>query len=354
MITIRSKYCFVLLLALFVALPGWAKQFSPKHSKIYYQGRIDFSQAGHPELVWQGSTIEFSVKASTLHLGFSDVAGQVYFDLDINGKTQLLKVENGWRGLELPAGPKKYHIRLFKRSEADKGSARFIGLKTDDDAKIVSTKRKKPRKRFIFYGDSITAGACNEDGDVDQWEDYSTHNNRLSYGALTAAELNATYRNIAVSGMGISTGYVNVTVDQVWNRFKPKADAKIARPKDYKPTVVFVNFGENDDSFTGLNNLPFPADFTSRYVALVKDMRKAYPKSHIVILRGGMSGGKNSERLRKPWEQLVQELEEHDDKVHHFIFDSWYHLHPRVKHHKIMADELAAWLLKQKWFKRLY
>ncbi|SMF56048.1 Lysophospholipase L1 [Alteromonadaceae bacterium Bs31] len=352
-----NKVLLVVLLGLFVsasALPACARQFSPDHSKIHYQGRIDFSQGQNPDLVWQGSSVEFTLKGEKLQLGFADVAEQAFFDLDVNGKTRLFKAENGWHNISLEQGVKKHHIKLFKRSEANMGSARFTGIKADDKAKIITTKRNKPKKRFIFYGDSITAGACNEDGEHDQWQDFSTHNNRLSYGMFTAKALNASYRNISVSGMGISTGYVNVTVDQVWNRYNPKADAKPAWPAKYKPHVVFINFGENDDSYTAANKLPFPADFTERYVKLVKDMRKFYPKSHIVILRGGMTGGKKSERLIGPWQKVVAELEKNDNKVHHYVFDNWYYLHPRVSHHRAMADELSAWLLKQTWYKRLY
>jgi hypothetical protein len=56
-----------------------------------------------------------------------------------------------------------------------------------------------------FIGDSITVGACNEDGDADQWENRRTHNAAMSYAALTAEAFSADHRNIAVSGMGVGS-----------------------------------------------------------------------------------------------------------------------------------------------------
>jgi lysophospholipase L1-like esterase len=203
---------------------------------------------------------------------------------------------------------------------------------------------------MLFIGDSITVGACNEDGAADQWDDRSTHNNALSYGAMTAANFSADYRNIAVSGMGISTGYVEMRAGEVWDRVRPDpASEKADLKADSIPGVVFVNFGENDDSFTRKNNQPFPVDFTTRYVALVEDIRKAYPIAHIVILRGGMFGGAQSERLRAPWESAVQRLEAHDPRITHFVFEHWSKLHPRVADHRAMADELIAWLRRQEF-----
>jgi hypothetical protein len=108
--------------------------------------------------------------------------------------------------------------------------------------------------------------------------------------------------------------------------------------------VVFVNYGENDDSFTASRRLPFPDTFADAYVALIKDIRRAYPKARIVLLRGGMYGGSESVRLRVPWETAVARLEAEDKGVSHFVFTHWTRLHPRVSDDRAMADELIAWL----------
>jgi hypothetical protein len=81
----------------------------------------------------------------------------------------------------------------------------------------------------------------------------------------------------------------------------------------------------------------------------VQSVRQAFPAAHIVLLRGGMYGGAQSERLRTPWETVVQELERADSDVSHFVFKHWSSNHPRVADHRAMADELIEWLTAQEF-----
>ena len=135
---------------------------------------------------------------------------------------------------------------------------------------------------------------------------------------------------------------------EVWNRVYPNAAAALANLTEWTPDVVFINLGENDDSFTNAKNQPFPStEFTNGYVNLVEAIRGAYPSAHIVILRGGMFGGARSERLQVPWERAVERIEKSDSKVSHFVFQHWSQQHPRVSDHRAMADELIAWLKMQ-------
>jgi hypothetical protein len=171
----------------------------------------------------------------------------------------------------------------------------------------------------------------------------------LSYAALTAKAFQADHRNISVSGMGISTGYVPMKAGEVWNRLYPTTNAPLVESADWIPQIVFVNFGENDNSFTKVHGRPFPADFTQGYMELVRAIRSDYPEARIVLLRGGMSGGAKSEPLRVAWESAVTQLESTDQGTSHFVFQHWTMTHPRVSDDRIMADELVRWLWQQKF-----
>jgi len=285
--------------ALFISTNVAAKTIAPNHEHLSYEGRIDFTNEASPVIIWQGSSVSTALDGAKLEL----------------------------------EKKRKNTIKLIKRSEASAGHVAFLGFKVDDKASS-KTLKKKHRKRYMFYGDSITVGACNEDGPEDQWEDFSTHNSLLSYAAIASAKLKADFRSIAISGVGISAGYKDYTAGQIWNRYYPDPTSLLASPQDWAPQVVFLNYGENDDSFTKKDNNPFPADYTKNYIALVENMRKIYPESHIVLLRGGMGGGATSEPLIKAWTQVVESLEKRDSKIHHYIFKHWYHLHPRVKDHR--------------------
>jgi hypothetical protein len=109
----------------------------------------------------------------------------------------------------------------------------------------------------------------------------------------------------------------------------------------------FVNLGENDDSFSHAKGKPFPANFSAEYVALVRAIRRAYPATSIVLLRGGMFGGAKSAPLRQSWDAAVAKLEAADPRATHFVFQHSTSSHPRVNDHRAMADELIDWLKRQ-------
>jgi lysophospholipase L1-like esterase len=202
-----------------------------------------------------------------------------------------------------------------------------------------------------FFGDSIMVGACNEDGATDQWEDRRTHNNALSYTALTAGAFLADYRCIAISGMGVAAGWTEVRAGQAWDRLYPTADSPRADLQAWQPDVACLNFGENDDSFPRAHHQAFPAGFTAGYVELVKAIRSAYPHTEIVLLRGGMFGGAQSAPLRRSWDAAVRELEAEDPAVSHFVFTHWSSNHPRVADDQALAAELIAWLKAQRFMR---
>jgi lysophospholipase L1-like esterase len=330
--------------------------FVPANDPAFrYEGRFGLSDPAAPDVVWQASRIGFDFEGDSLALRFDGVKDQVYFNAELDGRSRVVELRAGAAGQRvefsrLGAGP--HHLVLFKRSEASAGSARFRGAEIATGAKAFAPPAENDRLKMEFFGDSITAGACNEDGAADQWENRRTHNSALSYGAFVAGAFQADFRDIAVSGMGIATGWTAVKAGEMWDRVYPVASSPRADLATWKPDVLFINLGENDDSFTRSRQQPFPDDaFIRGYVSLVQGMRRAYPAVQIVILRGGMFGGAQSERLRKPWEAVVAELEAADPHVNHFVFTHHAALHPRVSDHWTMAVELIAWLRQQEFMK---
>ena len=320
-----------------------------------YEGRFDFTDPSAPVVIWQASRIYLDFEGDTLGLRFDDIKGQAVFDAEIDGRTTLVDLRErseptGAEFSKLGAG--RHRLMLFKRSEASAGSARFRGLDLAAGAKTYASAAPRYRLKMEFFGDSITAGACNEDGAADQWQDRRTHNSALSYGAFVAGAFHADFRDIAVSGMGIATGYTPVKAGEMWDAIYPTAASPRADLTTWKPDVLFINLGENDDSFTKGRQQPFPDEiYTNGYVSLVQSFRKAYPAARILILRGGMMGGARSERLRKPWEAVIAQVEAADPHVSHFVFTHVSAHHPRVGDHWAMASELTAWLLDQPFMK---
>ena len=319
-------------------------------SRFRYEGRIDRTDPAAPVIVWQGSQIRIDFTGSQLAFRMDGLSGQNFFDVHIDNAQAILAVSFGTGQripCPLPLTGGRHRLMLFKRSEASAGTVRFQGIEIAHEADASAPAPHVYRLAMEFIGDSITAGACNEDGATDQWEDRRTHNNALSYAAMTAAAFDADYRSTAVSGMGVCIGWSPVRAAEVWDRVGPDPASPRADLTAWTPDVVFVNLGENDDSFSRAKGLRFPAGFSAGYIALVRAIRGAYPAASIVLLRGGMYGGAEGADLRHAWEAAVAELEKADPHVTHFVFQHWTSTHPRVSDHRAMADELAAWLKRQ-------
>jgi lysophospholipase L1-like esterase len=325
-------------------------QISAADPRFHYEGRFDFSAPDAPVIIWQASRIRLDFSGDSLGLLLDNPQGQNYFNVEVDGSNTVVEASAGkpvnpatLSGL----GSGRHHLVIFKRTEAAAGTATFRGVELAAGAQAWAGQPPAYQLRMEFIGDSITVGACNEDGDTDQWKNRRTHNAASSYAALTAAACQADHRNISVSGMGIITGYVPMQAGETWRRLYPAATSPRADLEHWQPQLVFVNFGENDDSFTRGHGRPFPDNFTAGYVALIRDIRQTYPGARIVLLRGGMYGGAQSEPLRAAWQAAVDQLESSDAGISHFAFTHWSHTHPRVADDQIMANELVAWLKQQ-------
>jgi lysophospholipase L1-like esterase len=326
------------------------RQIPASDARFRYEGRFDFADSNAPVVIWQASRISLDFGGDALGLQFDGAKGQCFFNAEVDGSNTVVEIREG-KPAE-PAtlagfGPGRHHLVLFKRSEADAGTARFRGITLPAGEKAWAPPAPVYQLRMEFFGDSITVGACNEDGATDQWDDRRTHNAALSYAALVASAFSADYQNISVSGMGIATGWVSKKAGEVWDKTYPDPASPRTGLTQWVPQVVFVNFGENDDSYPKAHGQPFPAGYTDGYIALVHAIRAAYPAAHIVLLRGGMFGGAKSEPLRQAWESAMTQLEATDPAISHFIFTHWTGTHPRVADDRAMADELIAWLKQQ-------
>ena len=325
-------------------------------NRFHYEGRIDFSNTNAPVLIWQASRVGIDFEGNTVELRLGNAKGQNYFNAQVDGSNTIVAANEGMP--VQPAtlsgfGPGRHHLELLKRSEASAGTVCFEGIEIAPPGNVRASSPPHYRLTMEFIGDSITVGACNEDGAADQWDNRRTHNGALSYAALTADACSADYRNIAVSGMGVAIGWVPMKAGQIWDRLYPDTNSPPADLHAWTPNVVFVNLGENDGSYPTAHGQSFPNNFTSDYVALIHAIRAAYPEAHIVLLRGGMFNGEQNPSLVEAWASAVAQVEATDKGISHFVFTHWTSTHPRVKDDRMMADELIAWL-KQQTFMQAY
>ncbi|MFG6413634.1 GDSL-type esterase/lipase family protein [Roseateles sp. DC23W] len=299
-------------------------------------------------LVWSGSELHARFTGRELTLEFSSTHwGTSHFTVEIDGRALPLAVPGKgmsvWR-LREPLADGEHTLRLLKRTEATMAEVAFHGLRLSEGDRLLDPPPARPLK-LEFYGDSITAGACNGDVDADQYDDLYYHDGTRAYGALTAAKLGADYVGIAVSGIGVTATFNELLMPQVWNRYAPRLDAAVAPPDPRAPDVVLVNLGQNDHGFPGTKGQRIAADFASRYLAFVRELRARYPQARLVLLAGGMTAWKDEPAIPRALQQAVATLHgEGDARVWTYTFQAFAHAHPRIDVHAQMADELTRFL----------
>lgn len=299
-------------------------------------------------MAWSGSELRARFTGRELSLEFSSTHwGTSHFTVEIDGRVHPLAVPGQalsvWR-LREPLADGEHTLRLVKRTEGSMAEASLHGLRLADGSQLLAPPPARPLT-LAFFGDSITAGACNGDVADDQYDDLYPHDGTRAYGAVTAERLGANYVGIAVSGIGITATWHDLLMPDVWDRFAPRKDAAKAPPESPAPDVVLLNLGQNDHGFPASKGQSIAADFGPRYLAFVRQLRDRYPAAKIVLLMGGMSAPREQPAIPHAVAQAVKTLRaEGDAKVWSYRFDAFAWAHPRIDVHAQMADELTRFL----------
>jgi lysophospholipase L1-like esterase len=299
-------------------------------------------------MAWSGSELRARFTGRELSLEFSSTHwGTSHFTVEIDGRVRPLAVPgkgaSTWR-LREPLADGEHTLRLVKRTEGSMAEAAFHGLRLAEGGRLLDPPPARPLK-LAFYGDSITAGACNGDVADDQYDDLYPHDGTRAYGAVTAARLGADYVGIAISGIGITATWHDLLMPDVWNRYAPRKDAAVAPADAHAPDVVLLNLGQNDHGFPASKGQPIAADFGPRYLAFARQLRSRYPQARIVLLMGGMSAPREQPAIPHAVLGAVQTLRgEGDAKVWSYRFEAFAWAHPRIDVHAQMADELTRFL----------
>jgi len=248
---------------------------------------------------------------------------------------------------KLSAG--EHTCTVFKRNEAGMQDT-FVGIDVDANGfKKATGKITKPELlpiKIEFYGDSITAGVCDETVGDDTYEQSQmiTHNCYTSYPAIATRLLNAELSDIAVGGTGICYSWNEFIMSNSWkNLYARTSSNQFDFSTTRTPDVVVVNLGQND---FGLQDQKggFPKDFQKKYTAFLLEIRTQYPDAWIICATGGMSAIKSSRPLASGILNSVKDLSVNDSKILQFTYRAFTYNHPRVDTHLLMAQQLVKFL----------
>ena len=319
----------------------------PGDSGFLYSGRIDFSKPATPVFIWQGSGFSCTFYGPSFGISLSSTGQNSYYNVIIDGKIYLLHPSGGSQSyyvLDADLGEGLHTCTVFKRVEAMFAQDKFYGLVLERREKVGGLGSPPPEKDLLieFYGDSITAGACNEDPDEDSYTNYLEHNNFTSYGAITCRLLDADYSNIAVSGTGISASWNDILLSKTWKNLYPRLRSPLYDFSKRMPDIVVINLGQNDYGYPQSKGEPFPSDFAEKYEAFLHQVREVYPDAWIVCATGGMGAVKSSRALITGINNAVKNC--NDEKISVYFYKAFTYNHPRLDTHEKMAYELINFL----------
>jgi lysophospholipase L1-like esterase len=310
---------------------------------VHLVGRFYGADKSGRMFTYPGTQIRTRFTGTGLTVKLTDSSGQNQFSVVVDGRAPVvLKTNPTQQQYTVARGltPGDHELTITRRTETWLGATKFSGFFLDDGAELVET--PEPFSRVIeVVGDSISCGFGVLGANGACAFSPETEDATVTYGALTAAAVNAAMVDVCWSGRGMlrnNDGSTNDTMPLLYDR---NWDA----PR-YVADVVVVNLGTND-YFAGGD--PGPA-FETTYVAFVKKVRATHPKAQIICGIGTMLTGADAASARAHVQAVVKTLNQAGDTKVAFV--DWAEQspadgvgcanHPNQTTQKKMADVLTA------------
>lgn len=322
---------------------------------LSYEGRIGF-RSDAAEFSWAGTSVNIQFEGSGIAAILQDSDTANYYNVVVDNKViSKLHTDTLKRKYTLATGltEGKHHLKLFKRTEWDKGKTLFYGFELLEGAKLLGPLTPKKRK-IEFYGNSITSGYGNEDYSGKDRSYGYFQNNYETYAAITARQFDAQYHCISKSGIGIVVSWFPLIMPEMYDRTDPNDATSKWDFSKYTPDVVVVNLFQND---SWIVNIPQNEQFINRFgtqapdsikiISAYKDfitsIRDKYPNTSIICTLGSMDATKEGSVWPVYVKSAVDQL--NDSKIYTCFFPfKNTGGHPNVNEHHAMADKLIGFI----------
>ncbi|MFD8385992.1 RICIN domain-containing protein [Streptomyces sp. NPDC059679] len=264
-------------------------------AQVHTAGRV--KDAGDTvQYSWPGVYFEGTVRGTGVGIVLNDSAAD--YDVQVDGATVATLVTPGrtthWvNGLQ----DRTHTVRLVKRNDSPGDTSTFGGFVAAPGGAVLSKPAARNRQ-IEFIGDSLTVGYGNLSTSRDcTWDRVRrTTNADVSYGALTARQLNADYQINGYSGLGMVRNYNGGSPDVTYRTFYDRALLNVSgdvwqNPGTWRPQLVVVNLGTNDFS-TAINpGEPWTPDslaaaYRTAYGDFLQKLRTRYGATTTIVAVG--------------------------------------------------------------------
>ncbi len=292
----KKIFAFILTLILcLTVLPacgekGFDKIDLENLEQINYYGRVKTDKTEGTLFVNPASGFEFSFSGTEVSAvfssGYENNKIRVYVDNDKEGEVIYTEEETK---LCYNLSDGKHTVKVLKCTEL----GYTITLKEIKGAKKYFAPSEKPQLKFLFYGDSITAGYGILGGEL---YSYNNSDATLTYAKLLADYYNADFSVIAMSGItanlpnGDGGVYAWLKNQTYFGTNEEKYKSLTWNDDDYKPDIVFINLGTNDEGHLLYSATPnvTKQQFIDGNVEIFKMLREKYKTAKIVWVYGMM------------------------------------------------------------------
>ena len=255
-------------------------------------------------------------------------------------------------------------VRIVKLSETAMSTCGVKAIAVDDPEGVRPTPAST--RRIEFIGDSITCGYGMDDEDPEHKFSTATEDATRAYAIRTAEALGADCSLVSISGYGIISGYTATGEEKVTAQLLPAyyeklgfsygtfhqraAEATCWDFSAFRPDLVVINMGTNDDSYT-LDDPERQEEYRAAYVDFLRVVRRNNPGARILCTLGVMG-----DRLYPMVSRAVQDYaaDTGDASVHAMKFDEqnaddgyvadW---HPTAVTHQKAAARLVEEIRRQ-------
>lgn len=352
--------------------------------KINFMGRIDFSNAEKPMLIYAGSNLSFRFSGSHLSIVISSFSfycdlyigyiidgteGKIILkkenledinDIDYSVKENLYRFNKQIKSarFEIPVDQNisEHSFTLFKRLD-NSHLFTFEGAYTDGE---ILEQPPLPSKKIEFYGDSVCCGSVCEavefTGMPDPPDGYLEYGNAWhSFAMKTGRKLNAQVNNVSQGGLALldGTGYCFAPYYPGLQTIYSKLQYMTHYPQSnwdfssYIPHVVVIAIGQNDPHKEGpsdndICDPEFRNRWKSSYMELLNDLMVKYPETSFILTMTILCH--NPE-----WDRAIDEIvsEMNSERIYRNYFKRNGCAtpgHPRISEQEEMAEELSDFI----------
>ncbi len=344
---------------------------SPSDDRLYYCGRIDFSQQERPVFYYAGSFVRMNFKGSGVTAVIRNHRFYNIMELGVicDGVQSKVRFEQKEEDITLTLAQgleedKAHSLIFFKRQDATH-YYEFLGFEIAGSAQLLPPP-ERPSRRIEVFGDSVSAGAVCEaygyEGKCDPEDHNGVFDNSWgSYASITARNLGAELHNNSQGGIALfdGSGYYHypdfIGVESTYDKlcYFPEGGLSQWDFSLFVPHLVIFAFGQNDCHNEGkadfdIHDPAYRSKWKSRYKEVLLDLRSHYGDPMFILMTTVLCHDPE-------WDKAIDEIRNElvndglvpDGKIFHHMFTrngSATPGHPRIAEQREMSEELTAFI----------